>query len=150
MIEPSHSVPAPVIVGLRVDGSGIEHALDPGRPAFMIGTSPAADVRVSDPRVSRFHCGLLWDQGELLVIDRGSRNGTWINDVRCERAYLHDGARLRIGRTTLVVFSLARQRPSLDRLIARWKRANAAGPRAEAERLAAEIARWWRGRGAGS
>jgi pSer/pThr/pTyr-binding forkhead associated (FHA) protein len=145
MIAASNS-PA-VIVSLRVEGSGIEHSLDPHRPAFMVGTSAAADIRVTDPRVSRFHCGLMWDEGQLLVIDRGSRNGTWINDVRCQRAFLHDGARLRIGRTTLVVGSAARTvERGLERLIARWKRAEAAGLRAEAQRIAAEISGWWHGR----
>lgn len=141
-------------VSLRVDGSGIEHRLDPRRPAFMVGTSAAADIQVNDPRVSRFHCGLMWEQGQLLVIDRGSRNGTWINDVRCQRAYLHDGARLRIGRTTLVVASTAQGAHqhcaapgTVDRLIHRWRRADAAGLRAEAARIAAEISGWWRGRG---
>jgi len=56
--------------------------------------------------VSRLHCALIrCDDGALLVVDRDSRNGTFIDGVRCERAFLHDGAVLRVGRTELVAFT---------------------------------------------
>lgn len=94
------------IIGVREDRGRRRYVLDRRRRAYVIGTGADADIRLADPHVSAHHCALLWTEaGELLVVDRGSRNGTWIDGVRCERAYLADGARLVVGTTALIAFS---------------------------------------------
>lgn len=42
-------------------------------------------------RVSRFHALITWEQGNLMVTDTGSRNGTLVNNVIQNRCILEDG-----------------------------------------------------------
>ncbi len=66
-----------------------------------VGTAPGNDLQLSDPTVSRFHLELSAGAGGVLVVDRGSTNGTWIGSVRVDRAVVPPGTSLRIGRTAL-------------------------------------------------
>ena len=82
--------------------AGVELAPDEaGRIA--IGTADDNTLVLADPAVSRYHLELARDAGGLHVIDLGSRNGTWVGDVRIERAIVPPGATIRLGDTTLVV-----------------------------------------------
>lgn len=46
---------------------------------ILIGSSEQCHIRYPDDRVSRQHCRLLLQSGQLFVCDLGSTNGTWIN-----------------------------------------------------------------------
>lgn len=124
------------IIGVREDRGRRRYVLDRRRRACVIGTGADADIRLTDPHVSGHHCALVWsDAGELLVVDRDSRNGTWIDGVRCERAYLADGARLVVGTTALIAFSersrswrSPRERGALAAAMARALRPRATRP----------------------
>lgn len=59
-----------------------------------IGRAPECEVRIDDPEVSRRHTRLL--QG-VIVVDLGSRNGTWIEQQRIGEATRLPGARFSIG-----------------------------------------------------
>jgi len=97
-----------VIIGLRTERTLLVHELAVGPKAYVLGSGDMADVRLADPAVSRLHCALIRQpDGGILVVDRDSRNGTFIDGVRCVRAYLHDRARLTVGQTTLVAFTTA-------------------------------------------
>ena len=61
-----------------------------GRPV-RIGRSPDNDLVVDNLAVSNDHARVYFDSGRLVVEDRGSLNGTFVNDLRVERATLHDG-----------------------------------------------------------
>jgi len=62
-----------------------------------IGTSELADVRIEDRTSSRLHCEITLEQGRARVRDLGSRNGTFVDGVEIQAAFLHDGATLRVG-----------------------------------------------------
>ena len=95
-----------VQIGLRVRGSGLQFVLEPNRPAYVLGSDPAVDLVLPDPAVSRYHCVFLWDGGELVVVDKTlSLNGTWVNGVQAHRAVLREGNLIRVGTTTLEVFT---------------------------------------------
>jgi len=97
-------------MGLRVRGAGLEYLLDPTRPAYVLGSDPAVDLVLPDPAVSRYHCVFMWDRGELVVIDKTlSLNGTWVNGVQAHRAVLREGNLIRVGATTLEVFTRPQQ-----------------------------------------
>jgi DNA-binding NtrC family response regulator len=64
------------------------------------------DVVLPDPTVSRFHCEIVIEDGRARVRDLGSRNGTLLDDVAVQDAFLRDGSRLRLG-LVLVGFELA-------------------------------------------
>ncbi|MGB3189880.1 MAG: FHA domain-containing protein [Limnoraphis sp.] len=49
-------------------------------------------------RVSRFHTLITWENGNLILTDIGSRNGTFINGVSQARTVLNDGDTLQIDR----------------------------------------------------
>jgi two-component system NtrC family sensor kinase len=62
---------------------------------------------LTDNTVSRRHCELVPDNGEWLVRDAGSSNGTFVNGQKIkERLYLKVGDQVRVGRT-LMVFGAA-------------------------------------------
>ncbi len=82
------------------------------RRAASVGRSPAADVVVPDPRVSRIHARLEQVGGLWTLVDDGlSRNGTWLNGRRLQgRAQLHDRDRIRVGDTVLLFCAPAQGR----------------------------------------
>lgn len=66
-----------------------------------IGRATGADFIVDEALVSRIHCRLEADRDGVVVIDLGSRNGTFVNDQRIERTRLKPGDRVRVGRVEL-------------------------------------------------
>jgi pSer/pThr/pTyr-binding forkhead associated (FHA) protein len=63
-----------------------------------IGRSPDNDLVVDNLAVSNDHARVYFESGRLVVEDRGSLNGTFVNDLRVERATLHDGDSIWIGK----------------------------------------------------
>ncbi len=82
---------------------GAVHPVLPDRN--RVGRDPASEVVLLDEGVSRLHAELVLDlaDGRLRLEDRGSRNGTFLNGVRCARADLEAGDELRLAGVTLVV-----------------------------------------------
>jgi len=73
----------------------------PVRPVVVVGSNRDCDLHLRDAAVSWNHTRFWREDGELLVEDLGSANGTFLNDRSIERASLHGGDRLRIGSTEL-------------------------------------------------
>jgi pSer/pThr/pTyr-binding forkhead associated (FHA) protein len=74
--------------------------------ALTVGRNPAANLSIPwDDEVSALHAQLEHLAGELTLIDDGlSRNGSYVNDERIHgRRRLHNGDRLRFGRTVVLV-----------------------------------------------
>lgn len=72
----------------------------------IIGRSEQAAVVLDDLRVSRLHCEILDCEGQLVLRDLGSRNGTYVNGDRIRQAPLHEGDVVTLGLTTLEVVRL--------------------------------------------
>lgn len=70
-------------------------------PAVTLGRSKYADVRVSERAVSQQHAKIVQTPGGHHIIDLGSTNGTFINDVQVRGAELRAGDVIRVGETTL-------------------------------------------------
>ena len=52
---------------------------------LVIGNDSNCHIRLSSPFVSSYHAELLLlDNGEILLTDKGSRNGTYLNDQRLQ------------------------------------------------------------------
>ncbi len=64
---------------------------------MVIGRDAHADVRITDPRISRAHLILRFDQGRWLAIDNGSLNGTYLNGYRMPVIDIHDGQSINVG-----------------------------------------------------
>jgi pSer/pThr/pTyr-binding forkhead associated (FHA) protein len=68
-----------------------------GRPVG-IGRSPDNDLPIDNLAVSTYHARVYFEAGRLVVEDLDSLNGTFVNDLRVERATLHDGDKIHIGK----------------------------------------------------
>ncbi len=90
----------------RRDGRLVSHVID--KPA-VAGASDAATIVIEDPLVSRVHLELEPRADGLWVRDLGSRNGTWVENLRIDRCRVPDGGRIRIGNTELRVEYLANE-----------------------------------------
>jgi len=62
-----------------------------------IGRLPEMDVILEDEVVSRHQATLRLDRGQLVLVDEGSTNGTFVNDRKVERQVLHDGDTVEFG-----------------------------------------------------
>jgi diguanylate cyclase (GGDEF)-like protein len=69
---------------------------------LIIGRSPKCEVQVDQESVSRNHCRIRFENGEFLVRDLGSTNGTYVNDnLVADEGRLRHGDQLKVGRTIL-------------------------------------------------
>jgi hypothetical protein len=71
-------------------------------PVTMLGRGTDCDLRLVDPGVSRHHAELRLEDGQVVLLDLGSTNGTFVNGQPVRRVLLTDGTRVTLGRTTLV------------------------------------------------
>lgn len=69
-----------------------------GSRPVTIGRSPDNDLPVDNLAVSNYHARVYNEAGRLVVEDLDSLNGTFVNDLRIERATLHDGDSIWIGK----------------------------------------------------
>jgi pSer/pThr/pTyr-binding forkhead associated (FHA) protein len=98
LVPPSEGVPRfSVLVGRGSDARRLRLSERPLR----IGSADHNELVLHDPTVSAEHCRLELAGSALMVRDLASRNGTFVQGVRVDRARLQLGARLRVGRTDL-------------------------------------------------
>src|SRR5271154_4517965 len=88
------SRPAPPLLTIWHNGS--ERTFAPGHDV-VIGRDLRADVRIADPRISRAHLILRFEQGKWVAIDNGSGNGTFVNGYRRPVIDIHDGQSINVG-----------------------------------------------------
>lgn len=70
----------------------------------VIGRSPDADIRISDPYSSEFHARVGMQEGQVVVHDLGSTNGTYVNGRRVTSpTSVTRGDTVQIGKTILEV-----------------------------------------------
>jgi len=62
-----------------------------------LGSHPSNDLVLGSDTVSRFHCEVLSDATGVRVKDLGSKNGTFVDGVRVESAWLRNDSRLQLG-----------------------------------------------------
>lgn len=59
-------------------------------------------IRIEDPFVSSCHAELITDGSAVWLIDRGSKNGTWVGQQRLERPFrVESGGEFRFGGTVI-------------------------------------------------
>ena len=94
------SIPPPVPLRLRILGTARVMEYAAGR--CSVGSAPGNDLVLDDLYVSARHCAIYRnDQGGWSVQDEGSRNGTWVNNLRVERCELESEGWIVVGRTGL-------------------------------------------------
>jgi hypothetical protein len=74
-----------------------------GNRPITIGRAPDNDIPVDNLAVSNYHAKVYVEAGRMVIEDLDSLNGTFVNDLRIERATLHDGDNIHIGKHTIKV-----------------------------------------------
>lgn len=70
------------------------------RLPMTIGRGNKADLIISHPTVSRIHCKLSEVDGQLVVRDNSSSNGTFVDDQQVSESVVRPGQQLKIGPIT--------------------------------------------------
>ncbi|HTP16267.1 MAG TPA: DUF3662 and FHA domain-containing protein [Streptosporangiaceae bacterium] len=81
---------------------GLQRTYELVAPLTILGRGTDCDLRLVDPGVSRHHAELRVEDREVVLVDLGSTNGTFVNGQPVRRVCLTDGTRVTLGRTTLV------------------------------------------------
>jgi FHA domain len=74
-----------------------------GSRPVTIGRAPDNDLSVDNLAISSYHAKVYFEAGRMVIEDLNSLNGTFVNDLRVERATLHDGDKVHIGKHTIKV-----------------------------------------------
>ena len=89
--------------------NGTRHPLQP--PGLVIGRGSDADLRINDPGISRMHAQIRVNAGgqgvQIDIVDLGSTNGIMVNGQKVRQAVLHEGSRIEIGSTRMLVHAPA-------------------------------------------
>lgn len=87
---------------LLVKGRGGEQAFSLTKPETTLGRAPENDICLWDPRASRDHARVFLEGMEFWLEDRGSTNGTLVNNRLIQRCPLKDGDAIVIGDTPII------------------------------------------------
>lgn len=69
-----------------------------------------ADINLLDPDVSRKHALVeKLENGQIILRDLASRNGTFVHDQRITNRVLQEGDRIRMGKSTLIFLGVTRE-----------------------------------------
>ena len=69
----------------------------------LVGSGSGADLRLTDKEVSRRHLEIAVVDEGVRVVDAGSKNGTFVDNLKIEQAVVLAGTAVRIGNTTLAL-----------------------------------------------
>ncbi len=73
-----------------------------GAGPLVIGRSAhQANLVIDDDWISRRHCRLYWENGEIKVEDLGSTNGTFIDGIKVDHSVLSINNKLQLGKVIL-------------------------------------------------
>jgi len=89
------------IRGGRIRTSSSEPWFEVSQDPVILGRNPACQIVVDDAKVSAVHVEFLATEEGVRVRDLGSRNGTYVGDVRIGQILLANASNLRIGNTSI-------------------------------------------------
>jgi hypothetical protein len=95
IISPSSVPPGrPLMLGkfTILNGNRAGERLGLGGSGIRIGReSTICEIVLENPKVSRLHAEVVSIDGKVLLIDRNSSNGTYVNDQKIDKRFLKDG-----------------------------------------------------------
>jgi pSer/pThr/pTyr-binding forkhead associated (FHA) protein len=75
-----------------LNGNRAGQRLGLGGSGIRIGReSTICEIVLENPKVSRLHAEVVSIDGKVLLIDRNSSNGTYVNDQKIDKRFLKDG-----------------------------------------------------------
>ena len=91
---------APYAYLSEMGGSGTQYPL--AKAAVCIGRSAGNDIRLANDSISSRHAEILRKRaGDVYVVDLGSSNGVYVNEVKVEQMPLNDGDVIELGEVRL-------------------------------------------------
>lgn len=87
---------------LEVRGAGQVRGIELGDEEISIGRSPEATIQLPLKNISRIHASIYKVGEEYFVEDKGSTNGTYLNNVGIVRSVLRDNDQIEIGEARLL------------------------------------------------
>ncbi|MDY6791599.1 MAG: FHA domain-containing protein [Thermodesulfobacteriota bacterium] len=78
-------------------------AFETDKDKITIGRLESNDIHIDSPAVSRQHAQIIQNQGNYLIEDLKSTNGTFLNKGRIATSYLKDGDVITIEKYALAV-----------------------------------------------
>lgn len=88
-----------------LQGSNVGEMYKIEGPETVIGRAMSVQVRLNDDGISRRHCRVVQIDGNVVIEDLGSANGTLVNGELVQRRDLADGDKIRLGATTMLKFT---------------------------------------------
>src|SRR5258705_6243835 len=89
--------------------------VNPGSPAAweiqlkpgtnLLGRGFANDFKITDPSVSGSHCQIVVENGQIVIKDLGSTNGTYINRAPVKEAVLNGNQTVHLGSVEMAFYS---------------------------------------------
>lgn len=73
------------------------------KPRVYLGRGSSMDVQIKDSEVSRRHAMLEVRKGQVVLVDMGATNGTWVGGERAEEAEISNQGEFTLGSTTLML-----------------------------------------------
>ena len=95
--ESDSAVGASLFPKLLLVQGGEQRTLRIDHTPFTVGRKVDKDLVIADPRVSRDHAIIVNENGQFIVVDQGSKHGTFVNGERVERKNLERNDRLEFG-----------------------------------------------------
>lgn len=86
-------------------GSGVGEMYKLEHERTIIGRGGKAQIRLIDDGISREHAELVLEEGEIVLHDLGSTNGTFCNGIKVDKRALCDGDKILVGSTTILKFT---------------------------------------------
>ena len=90
-------------IALRVKTPDGSREVEVDDACVTVGAHEASGIVVRDEAVSKLHCELTLVGNELVLRDLGSKNGTWIGNVRVREVSLPTGASFTFGECMITV-----------------------------------------------
>jgi len=97
--EPARAEAAAELI--LIENNKPAHSYPLAKERVVIGRLAESDVVVSDPAASRRHAEIRRQDGQYVISDLGSTNGTRVNEAAIGERTLEEGDRISIGRTVL-------------------------------------------------
>ena len=88
---------------IEIDGKAVE-TRDLDKETLMVGRQPVNDKQVHSQQVSGQHAMLMKQNGQWMILDRGSRNGLTYQGQRVERHVLNRGDRIYLAPSVAIRF----------------------------------------------
>ena len=92
------------VVALNGTAQGQDFRLVEGKN--VMGTAADCDIVLPDKYMSSRHAVLRYEEGNFVLVDLDSTNGTFVNEARASKEELIDNDRIRLGQTELKFKSL--------------------------------------------